>query len=129
MQTTVRELLLQGYTCSQIMVLMTMNRLGLEDSELVKAVNGLAGGMGIQHACGIVTGAACACSLASPEQGAKELFPAFYERFYQAFCSEHGSILCIDLLDGDPEGYKQRCPGMIEQAWDILESVLKENGL
>ncbi|MGI6404671.1 MAG: C-GCAxxG-C-C family protein [Oscillospiraceae bacterium] len=125
---TAEDLLAKGYSCSQTIMMMTMQRLGIEDEHLVRAMKGLSGGMGIQHACGIVTGAACAFSLADPQQGITTMFPAFFERFYNTYGDDVESIHCIELLHGDYENRKEVCPGMIAEAWQMVNEVLQEHG-
>ena len=118
----------QGYSCSQVMMMMSMHCLQMKDENIIKAMKGLSGGMGIRHACGIVTGAACAFSLAAPERGLTELFPLFYEQFHHTYGDDAGGINCIELLNGDFESHRQICPDMIEKSWDMAYSVLKSNG-
>ena len=119
------ELARRGYTCSQIIMMMTMQRMGLEDEYLVKAVKGLTMGMGIGHACGIVTGAACALSLAHGARGMSELFPMFHKWFYEKFCEPCGSINCLDLLDGDIASHMRICPDMIMDSWENISELLE----
>ena len=49
------EWLAEGRSCSQCMMLLAMQALGIEDENLLHAMKGLSGGMGIGHVCGIVT--------------------------------------------------------------------------
>ena len=123
-ENEVRELAMRGYTCSQIMVMMTLRRMEMEDEHLVRAVKGLSMGMGVGHACGIVTGAACALSLAQGARGISELFPMFYGWFYEKFAESCGSINCQDLLDGDISAYMRVCPGMMTDSWEKLSELL-----
>ncbi|MDR1510721.1 MAG: hypothetical protein LBS53_13935 [Synergistaceae bacterium] len=44
-------LTIQGFSCSQVMLMMTMDQIGMEEDEnLVRAMKGLTKGMGIGHA-------------------------------------------------------------------------------
>jgi hypothetical protein len=122
---TVDELNRKGFSCSQIMLMMTMDLIGMEEDEyLVRAVKGLTQGMGIGHACGIVTGAACSFSLARGQSGLTELFPMFYEWFYEKYGEECGGINCMELLEGDINAKLRVCPGMIGNSWDKASELL-----
>lgn len=122
----VTELAMRGYTCSQIMVMMTMGEMDIEDEHLVRAVKGLSMGMGVGHACGIVTGAACALSLARGARGISELFPMFYGWFYEKFGKSCDGINCMDLLDGDISSHMRVCPDMIVESWEKLSELLED---
>lgn len=120
----VRELIRSGFTCSQIMVMMTMRQMDIEDEYLVRAVKGLTLGMGVGHACGIVTGAACALSLAHGLRGMSELFPMFYRYFFERYGETCESINCIDIRGGDLTPRLCVCAEMIEHSWDTLSLIL-----
>jgi hypothetical protein len=125
MQYDVDELGRQGFSCSQIMLIMTMELIGMEEDEfLVRASRGLSLGMGVGHACGIVTGAACAFSLACGAQGISQLFPLFYEWFYDSYGQDCGSINCNELLAGDFNDRMRICPDMIRESWKMAEALL-----
>jgi C_GCAxxG_C_C family probable redox protein len=121
----VEDLARRGYTCSQIIMMMTMRWMGIEDEYMVRAVKGLTMGMGIGHACGIVTGAACALSLAHGARGMSELFPLFHRWFYERFGEPCGGINCMDLLDGDIGSHMRVCPDMIMDSWENVLELLE----
>ena len=120
----VDELYRQGFSCSQIMVMMTMSQMGIEDENLVRAARGLSLGMGIGDACGIVTGAACAFSLARGASGMSGLFPEFYGWFGENYGNSSGGIKCLELLDGDMNARWRICPDMIRESWYKIEELL-----
>ncbi len=50
-----------GYHCSQMIMIMTLETIGEENPQLVKALGGLGGGIGYcGDTCGCLTGGACA---------------------------------------------------------------------
>jgi C_GCAxxG_C_C family probable redox protein len=122
----VDELTMQGFSCSQVILMMTMDQIGMdEDENLVRAMKGLTQGMGVGHACGIVTGAACAFSLAAGARGASELFPLFYQWFYENYGEACGGINCLELLDGDINSRLRVCPEMISASWGKVSELLE----
>ncbi len=55
------ELSSMGYHCSQMIMIMTLEAIGEENPQLVKALGGLGGGIGYcGDTCGCLTGGACA---------------------------------------------------------------------
>jgi hypothetical protein len=122
----VDELNRQGFSCSQVIIMMTMDQIGMEEDEnLIRAARGLTQGMGIGHACGIVTSVSCALSLAFGARGASELFPQFYEWFYETYGEDCGGINCMELLGGDINERFRVCPGMIRDSWEKLSELLE----
>jgi hypothetical protein len=122
------QLISEGKSCSQVMMCMAMERLGVEDEYLVQAMRGLSRGMGIRHACGVITGAACAMGLADERLGFNVMFPELYHWFYEAYGEDHGGINCQDLLDGDDRNRGSRCPEMISKTWEKAAEILEKHG-
>ena len=58
------ELSSMGYHCSQMIMILTLETIGEENPQLVKALGGLGGGIGYcGDTCGCLTGGACAIGL------------------------------------------------------------------
>jgi hypothetical protein len=124
----IRQLMNEGNSCSQVMMGMAMKKLGIEDAHLIRAMRGLSMGMGIRHACGILTGIACAMSLADERLGYKIMFPELFKWFYETYGDDHGGVLCAELMDGDDGNRPLRCPEMIDRTWEKACEILEENG-
>ena len=79
-----------GYHCSQMIMIMTLETIGEENPQLVKALGGLGGGIGYcGDTCGCLTGGACAIgyflgNLAPKESEDPQMKPAVQE-LYQCF--------------------------------------------
>ena len=86
----IMELGSMGYHCSQIIMIMTLETIGEENPQLVKAMGGLGGGIGYcGDTCGCLTGSACAIgyflgNLAPEEKEDAQMKPAVQE-LYQWF--------------------------------------------
>jgi hypothetical protein len=59
----IAELLLDGYTCSHILVKLALEAQGHGNPDLVRAMSGLALGMGQGFNCGSLTGGCCLLGL------------------------------------------------------------------
>ncbi|MDR1204641.1 MAG: C-GCAxxG-C-C family protein [Peptococcaceae bacterium] len=124
----VRQLMSEGKSCSQVMIQMSMRKLGIEDEHLIRAARGLSMGMGIRHACGILTGIACGMSLADERLGYNIMFPELFKWFYETYGDDHGGVLCAELMDGDDGNRRLRCPEMIDKTWEKACEILEDNG-
>jgi hypothetical protein len=62
----IAQLRAEGFYCSQILLILGFERQGKRNPELVKAMNGLANGLGdCGKICGVLTGA-CVCLAFTP---------------------------------------------------------------
>lgn len=141
-----KEYFLQGYNCSQAVVLAFQEELGMEEKQLLHMASSFGGGMGrLREVCGTVSGmfmvAGCLYGYDSPKdyQRKKE----HYERIQQLaaqFREQNGSIVCRELLGLEqktdvptpekrtPEYYKKRpCGELIACAAEIMEQYIKEH--
>ena len=58
--TRISQLHLQGFHCAQVLLIMGLEHQGKEDPDLIRAMNGLSGGLGFQgKTCGALAGGAC----------------------------------------------------------------------
>jgi C_GCAxxG_C_C family probable redox protein len=133
----VRELRRQGFFCSQIMLIMGMELQGKENPDLVRAMNGLAGGIGFTgETCGALTGGACLLGLyagkGTPEQeeDPRLLFMAeeLVRWFKDDYGAKYGGIRCEEILNGDRNNMSLRCPQMVMSTFEKVKALLVENG-
>ena len=100
----IMELGSMGYHCSQIIMIMTLETIGEENPQLVKAMGGLGGGIGYcGDTCGCLTGSACAIgyflgNLAPEEKEDAQMKPAVQE-LYQWFHKKTESFLLISRVE------------------------------
>ncbi len=131
------ELALQGFGCSQILMLIALEARGTENPELIRAVSGLHGGLGFSgRVCGALTGACCVLALYSgkgtPEesedvcQGA--MIRSLVERFEERYTERYGGTDCATILGNDPGNRLSRCPQVLEEVLADLREVLRVNG-
>ncbi len=127
----------QGYFCSQMLILQGLEQMGKSNPDLVRAMHGLAGGLGFSgELCGALTGGACLLGLyagkGSPDQPddprlmfmITDLVKWFKEQYGQTF----GGIRCEEILDGKSQNQAIRCPVMVMGVLQKVNELLIENG-
>lgn len=129
-----------GCTCAQAVVCAYADRLGIDESTLLKLSGGFGGGMGrMREVCGAVSGMIIVAGLlyGTDKVGDREAKSAHYKLIQELaskFRAKNGSIVCRELLGlKNPEGshvpeertaeyYKKRpCAQLVRQAVEILE--------
>ena len=132
-----RELKQQGFFCSQILMTLGLELQGLENPQLIRAMNGLAGGMGFTgETCGALTGGACLLGVyagkgtATQEENLRLNFMIedLVKWFKHGYGQEYGGIRCETILSGVPNGQATRCPVMVAGTLQKVKELLVENG-
>ncbi len=132
------ELHLQGFHCAQILLMMGLEHQGKEDPDLIRAMNGLSGGLGFQGKnCGALSGGACLLALFAGRGKLEEtehrslnlMIQQLVEWFEVGYGEEYGGIDCSKILGGDPWNRMTRCPKLISETYFMVRELLKENGL
>lgn len=131
------ELGRQGFFCSQILMLQGLELQGKSNPDLVRAMHGLAGGLGFTgETCGALTGAVCLLGLyagkGAPEADEDlrlmlmvgELVAWFKETYGQTY----GGIRCATILESDPNGRMSMCPTLVAGTLQKVKELLVENG-
>jgi C_GCAxxG_C_C family probable redox protein len=131
------ELAGQGFHCSQILLAMGLEAQGKSDPDLIRAMSGLAGGVGFcGDICGALTGGACLIALyagrGTPEEEDHErlnlMINELMEWFTREFSECYGGIHCREILDDNPANQTARCPGLVSRTYQYVKSLLVENG-
>lgn len=140
---------LNGYNCSQAVLLAFCEDFGLEKETALKISEPFGGGMGrMREVCGTVTGMFMVLGLAMGNSDAKDgltkknVYKSVQE-LAEKFKQDNDSIICRELLglqkankesyvpsERTTEYYKKRpCPELCKYAADILEEYLKEENI
>jgi hypothetical protein len=136
--TRISQLHLQGFHCAQVLLIMGLEQQGKQDPDLIRAMNGLSGGLGFQgKTCGALAGGACLLALFAGRGTLEEteqrslnlMIQQLVEWFEVNFGQEFGGIDCHTILGGDPWNRMTRCPRMINETYFMVRELLKENGL
>ena len=132
------ELAEKNYNCSQIMMILAMQREGKENPGLVRAMSGLGDGCGFfNETCGGMTGAASMLAWyagkgADGEEESEKLLPMLQDIgdwFRQEIGAKYSGTRCKDIaggLVGTPE-CKQICGGIIFQTYNKVNEILESN--
>ena len=140
-----RQYFLDGYNCTQAVVLAFADRFPAERDTLLSVASSFGGGMGrLREVCGTVSGMFIVLGLlsgyATPETGqVKADHYADIQELARRFEVENGTIVCRELLGltekrqsptPEPrtaEYYRKRpCPDLVACAARILEEFLQE---
>lgn len=127
----------QGYYCSQILLLQGLELMGKSNPDLVRAMHGLAGGLGFSgELCGALTGGASLLGLyagkGTPEQEEDPRLIFMVEDLVKWFKAEYfeqyGGIRCAEILAGNSQNQAVRCPIMVMGVLQKSKELLVENG-
>ena len=139
-----KELFKQGYNCSQSVLGVFCEELGMDFDTAMKISSSFGGGMGrMREVCGTVSGMFMAAGLAfscsdSSAAGKKEQYEIVQE-LAKRFKEKNGSIICRELLNGVETSssptpsertetyYKKRpCIELVGDSVEILEQFMTE---
>lgn len=140
-----RQYFLEGYNCTQAVVLAFQEEIGLPKDTIMKISSSFGGGMGrLREVCGAVSGMflVAGALYGYSEPKAREEKAAHYARIQalaKAYEQKNGSIVCRELLglrqkhdeptpsERTAEYYKKRpCPELVKQAADIMAQMIEE---
>jgi len=141
-QEKAKELFKQGYNCSQSVLGVFCEELGMDFDTAMKISLSFGGGMGrMREVCGTVSGMFMAAGLAfSDEKGSNKTEQyKIVQELAKRFKEMNGSIICRELLEGIESStspvpsertetyYKKRpCIELVGDAVGILEEFIKE---
>lgn len=132
----VAELALKGYKCSHILVQIGLDAQEKTNPDLLRAMSGLATGMGNGLTCGVLTGGCCLIGMYAgtdnEERGEHGRLPLMLEEYVEWFREEagqrYGGIDCETIMQDDPRLRNERCPGLILAAVNKAKEILEANG-
>ena len=131
------QLHMQGFHCSQIIMIIGLEQQGKVNPELVRAMNGLAGGLGFTGKnCGSLTGGVCLLSLYGgrgdleerENHQLNEMIRELVEWFEETFAQEYGGIDCQCIMNNDPWNRLTRCPDVVVKTYLKVGEILVDHG-
>src|SRR5208282_3456691 len=131
------ELGRQGFYCSQILLFMGLEAQGKSNTDLIRVMSGLAGGLGFSVALrGALTGGACLLGLYAgrglPEEEEDPrlnlMITELVEWFAREYGQVYGGIRCETILGDDPGAKRTRCPTLVLGTYEKVKALLLENG-
>lgn len=130
------ELGMQGFNCSQILLLMALEAQKKESPDLVRAMTGLLAGMGCGKVCGALTGGCCLLGLYAGKDSAEnnsadclsDMLVRFVDWFETEYTARYGGINCAEILQDDQRNKLTRCSAIVVESLEKLKEILAENG-
>jgi C_GCAxxG_C_C family probable redox protein len=133
----IAELRAAGFHCSQILIILGLERQGKSNPDLVRAMHGLANGLGdCGRVCGVLTGAVCLLGLyagrGEPQEQENHLLGVMIQNlvdwFETKFGQSYGGTDCQTILADDPWNKMLRCPAMVIETYGKAMELLEDNG-
>jgi C_GCAxxG_C_C family probable redox protein len=127
----------QGFYCSQILMLQGLEQLGKSNPDLIRAMHGLAGGLGFSgELCGALTGGASLLGLyagkgeaGQPEDPRLDFMIMDLVKWFKAeYSAQFGGIRCEEILAGNSQNQSIRCPILVAGVLQKVKDLLVENG-
>lgn len=128
------ELKSKGFYCSQIMLQLALEAQDKENPDLIRAMAGLAFGVGIGEICGALTGGACILSLyagkgTDDDEEHFRLMSMLHELgdwFRETYGGQYGGISC-DAISEDGFLRNERCGAVVAATYQKVLEILIEN--
>ena len=135
--TRMAELSMQGYGCSQILMLLALEAEGKSNPDLIRAISGLHAGLASGKLCGALSGGACVLALkggrAAPNEAEDPRLPFRIQQLVEWFEAEYGSryggIDCDDIVGVDPRNKLSRCPKIVLAVAEKVRALLSSEGV
>jgi C_GCAxxG_C_C family probable redox protein len=127
----------QGFYCSQVILLKGLEQMGKTNPDLVRAMQGLAGGLGFTgELCGALTGGASLLGLYAGKGTAEQeedpkldfMIRDLVKWFKAEYGEQFGGIRCEEILAGNNQNKMTRCPMMVNGVLQKVNELLVENG-
>lgn len=138
--TEMQSLAKIGFKCSQIMLVLALERQGKENADLIRAMDGLVVGVGYSgKICGALTGGSCVISLYAGrgqpnEKEHPKLWPMIeeYVEWFESEVGENKGIIdCDKILEraGTSTPGPEVCGPIVLKAYMKVLSILEANAM
>ena len=121
MKEKIFELKMKNYCCSQIVMAIGLQQLGMENPRLIEAMAGLCEGVKCGKICGTASAAACLMYLVDAKAAQEGLVQEYMDWFEDSF----GALDCEELLSDGPMAKLEKCPMLVESTMTKLEELLE----
>lgn len=121
MKEKIFNLKLKGYCCSQMVMEIGLENLGIENPQLVNSMAGLCEGVKCGSICGAASAAVCLMYLADAKAAESGLVQEYLDWFEDLF----GTLNCNELIGNDPMTKLEKCPTIVEATMNMMEELLE----
>lgn len=126
------KLAAQGYCCSQILLILGLEAQGKENPDLVRAMQGLCGGLGrTGKTCGALTGGVCLLGLYAGRGSTAEKpggqLNSMVNDLVTWFEEEYGSTDCAGILDDSLDtvtDYPVKCGKIVIGVYNKVQEIM-----
>jgi C_GCAxxG_C_C family probable redox protein len=133
----IAELLLADMKCSHVLMTLALEAKNGNNPELIRAMSGLALGMGQGLACGALSGGCCVLGLMAGRGGETEtedprfadLLEEYSSWFLATTTDRHGGPNCSDIMRFDPSLKAKYCPALVGECWDKIREILERHDI
>ena len=132
-----RVLKLEGFFCSQILMIMGLELQGKTNPDLIRSVQGLAGGLGFTgEICGALSGGATLLGLYAGKGAPQEpddprllfMIEDLVKWFKEEYGSQYSGITCNQIIGESSRNQMTRCPLLTAGVFQKVKEILVENG-
>ncbi len=129
-----------GFCCTQIMLKLALEDEEKENTDLIRALNGLCGGIGADNkTCGVLTGGISVIGLyagkGEPTEYRKENFQAMLSEYIDWFQNEFESTECRDIIgiqkitdDNGNVSYPVKCGDILIKSYEKVQQIIFKYG-
>ena len=117
----IQELMIEGYCCSQIIMILGLEKMEKTNPDLVKSMAGLCKGMWLGKTCGTLSAAFCLVTLIDPVKAQTTYIPELTRWFLDTF----DSTGCDELVHDDPAIIASLCPEIIRATFDKISELVE----
>jgi len=134
----IMDLFEQGYYCGQIIAMLVNESVGVENPGLVRAMEGLIGGIGYSGlTCGCMVAGACAissvggkgCDEEEENPNNIEAVREFAAWFKEEAENSFGGCNCSQIAMGSSARKMEICPGLIADTYTKVMEILDEKDM
>ena len=128
-----------GFCCAQIMVKMALDEEGLENADLLRAINGFCMGIGsTQKTCGVLSGGIAILGLyagkGTDTEYPKLEFTGMMDEYTGWFQKEFGNTQCQDIIGActitdfqTHQEYRLKCGDILMKSFQKIQEILQKN--
>ena len=126
------QLATQGFCCSQIILSLGLEEQGKENPDLIRAMNGLCGGIGRSgKTCGALTGGVCLIGLTfgkgTPSETGHAKINVMISELLEWFENTQGSLDCDGILNHSLDQgneYPVQCGKLVSTTFSKVQEIL-----
>ncbi len=122
----------QSFCCSQTVLAIGMKRLGIDNPDLLRAMEGYCGGA-CAGVCGALEGGAALFGLylgkGTADEPRSDVIKEYVRALTETFRAYWKDVTCEGLVHDDDDLRASTCPALMAGTLEMVWSILRENGV